>query len=53
MKQEGGVIVNIKPVKETLARQRKAWDEFLDMLMERAEAKLDKEAEGFVPTQGE
>lgn len=43
MKQEGGVVVNIKPGERVPARQQKAWDEFLDMLVERAEAKISKE----------
>jgi hypothetical protein len=36
------VIVNLKQSKVASARQLKAWDEFLDMLLERAEAKLKK-----------
>ena len=35
------VIINIRPSKNIPARQQKAWDEFLDMLMERAEAMLE------------
>lgn len=29
------VIINIRPTKHILARQQKAWEEFLDMLMEK------------------
>ena len=38
------VAVNIRRSKDVPARQRAAWDEFLDMVVERAGALRDKEA---------
>ena len=38
-------IVNIRQSQDLPARQRKAWEEFLDMLAERAEAKINSEGE--------
>jgi len=39
------VILRIKQSKDIPSRQQKAWNEFLDMLMERAEAEINNEAE--------
>jgi len=43
------VLVNIKQGKVTNAQQKEAWGEFLDMLQERAEAEINKDAESVGP----
>jgi len=37
------VIVNVKPSKDVPPKQKQAWGEFLEMILARAEAELERE----------